>query len=172
MSWCWPKRSSPRPRAGWSTWARSSLPRGPRAGQPRRERPSPGRAGPAGEPGSAAHPPRDRSSSSTAWALCAPTPGIDHSNVGLGSVRHCRKTGCCCCPKIRMPPLRPSPDCLQEATGARLGVLIIDLHGRAWRLGTVGVAIGLAGLPGLVDLARPARPVRLPAADYRGGRSR
>jgi coenzyme F420-0:L-glutamate ligase/coenzyme F420-1:gamma-L-glutamate ligase len=31
-------------------------------------------------------------------------------------------------------------------------VLIIDSHGRAWRLGTVGVSIGLAGLPGLVDL--------------------
>ncbi len=33
-----------------------------------------------------------------------------------------------------------------------IGVLIIDSHGRAWRLGTVGVAIGLSGLPGLVDL--------------------
>jgi len=34
----------------------------------------------------------------------------------------------------------------------RLGVLVIDSHGRAWRLGTVGVAIGISGLPGLVDL--------------------
>jgi coenzyme F420-0:L-glutamate ligase/coenzyme F420-1:gamma-L-glutamate ligase len=33
-----------------------------------------------------------------------------------------------------------------------LGVLIIDSHGRAWRNGTVGVAIGLSGLPALVDL--------------------
>lgn len=41
---------------------------------------------------------------------------------------------------------------LETASGARLGVLIIDSHGRAWRLGTVGVAIGLSGLPGLVDL--------------------
>jgi coenzyme F420-0:L-glutamate ligase/coenzyme F420-1:gamma-L-glutamate ligase len=41
---------------------------------------------------------------------------------------------------------------LQERSGVRLGVLIIDSHGRAWRLGTVGVTIGLAGLPGLVDL--------------------
>jgi coenzyme F420-0:L-glutamate ligase/coenzyme F420-1:gamma-L-glutamate ligase len=31
-------------------------------------------------------------------------------------------------------------------------VLIIDSHGRAWRNGTVGAAIGLSGLPGLVDL--------------------
>jgi coenzyme F420-0:L-glutamate ligase/coenzyme F420-1:gamma-L-glutamate ligase len=30
--------------------------------------------------------------------------------------------------------------------------MIIDSHGRAWRMGTVGVAIGLAGMPGLVDL--------------------
>jgi len=33
-----------------------------------------------------------------------------------------------------------------------VGVLIIDSHGRAWRLGTVGVTIGLSGLPGVVDL--------------------
>ena len=33
-----------------------------------------------------------------------------------------------------------------------MGVLIIDSHGRAWRTGTVGVAIGIAGLPGLEDL--------------------
>jgi coenzyme F420-0:L-glutamate ligase/coenzyme F420-1:gamma-L-glutamate ligase len=37
-------------------------------------------------------------------------------------------------------------------TGKRIGVLIIDSHGRAWRNGTVGVAIGIAGMPGLQDL--------------------
>jgi len=41
---------------------------------------------------------------------------------------------------------------LEAASGVRLGVLIIDSHGRAWRLGTVGMAIGLSGLPGLVDM--------------------
>jgi coenzyme F420-0:L-glutamate ligase/coenzyme F420-1:gamma-L-glutamate ligase len=41
---------------------------------------------------------------------------------------------------------------LEAAGGARLGVLVIDSHGRAWREGTVGVAIGLSGLPGVVDL--------------------
>jgi len=41
---------------------------------------------------------------------------------------------------------------LEHACGKRLGVMIIDSHGRAWRLGTVGMAIGLSGLPGLVDL--------------------
>jgi coenzyme F420-0:L-glutamate ligase/coenzyme F420-1:gamma-L-glutamate ligase len=33
-----------------------------------------------------------------------------------------------------------------------IGVMIIDSHGRAWRIGTVGACIGLAGLPGVVDL--------------------
>jgi coenzyme F420-0:L-glutamate ligase/coenzyme F420-1:gamma-L-glutamate ligase len=41
---------------------------------------------------------------------------------------------------------------LQEMSGTSLGVLIIDSHGRSWRIGTTGVAIGLSGLPGIVDL--------------------
>ncbi len=41
---------------------------------------------------------------------------------------------------------------LQKKFGCPLGVLIIDSHGRAWRNGTVGVTIGLAGMPALVDL--------------------
>ncbi len=41
---------------------------------------------------------------------------------------------------------------LEQVSGKRIGVMIIDTHGRAWRLGTVGVAIGFSGLPGLVDL--------------------
>lgn len=41
---------------------------------------------------------------------------------------------------------------LEQLTGTQLGVLIIDSHGRAWRQGTQGVAIGLSGLPGLLDL--------------------
>ncbi|MBU4225354.1 MAG: coenzyme F420-0:L-glutamate ligase [Chloroflexi bacterium] len=41
---------------------------------------------------------------------------------------------------------------LEAATGKRLGVMIIDSHGRAWRLGIVGTCIGLSGLPGLVDM--------------------
>ncbi len=41
----------------------------------------------------------------------------------------------------------------QEASGVHdLGVIINDSHGRAWRSGTVGVALGAAGLPGLLDL--------------------
>jgi coenzyme F420-0:L-glutamate ligase/coenzyme F420-1:gamma-L-glutamate ligase len=40
---------------------------------------------------------------------------------------------------------------LATAFGVRLGVIISDSLGRAWRLGTVGHAIGAAGLPSLVD---------------------
>lgn len=41
---------------------------------------------------------------------------------------------------------------LQAASDATIGVLIIDSHGRAWRLGTEGVCIGAAGFPALLDL--------------------
>lgn len=41
---------------------------------------------------------------------------------------------------------------LEEAFGVRIGVLVIDSHGRAWRNGTVGTSIGLSGMPGVVDL--------------------
>jgi len=37
-------------------------------------------------------------------------------------------------------------------TGKNVGVVINDSFGRPWRQGTVGVAIGCAGLPALVDL--------------------
>jgi coenzyme F420-0:L-glutamate ligase / coenzyme F420-1:gamma-L-glutamate ligase len=40
----------------------------------------------------------------------------------------------------------------EKRFGVRLGVLIIDSHGRAWRNGTVGVAIGVSNVPGIVDL--------------------
>jgi coenzyme F420-0:L-glutamate ligase/coenzyme F420-1:gamma-L-glutamate ligase len=72
--------------------------------------------------------------------------GIDHSNVD-------EQEGW-----VLLLPKDPdaSADAIrnrfQEASGARLGVLIIDSHGRAWREGTVGVAIGVSGLPGVVDL--------------------
>jgi coenzyme F420-0:L-glutamate ligase/coenzyme F420-1:gamma-L-glutamate ligase len=36
--------------------------------------------------------------------------------------------------------------------GKRLGVVISDSFGRAWRRGTVGVALGAAGIPSLADL--------------------
>ncbi len=41
---------------------------------------------------------------------------------------------------------------IQQKLGIKIGVMIIDSHGRAWRNGTLGTVIGLSGLPGLVDL--------------------
>jgi coenzyme F420-0:L-glutamate ligase/coenzyme F420-1:gamma-L-glutamate ligase len=41
---------------------------------------------------------------------------------------------------------------LAARTGVEPGVLIIDSLGRAWRNGTVGAALGVAGLPALLDL--------------------
>ncbi|MFZ0545115.1 MAG: coenzyme F420-0:L-glutamate ligase [Candidatus Promineifilaceae bacterium] len=40
---------------------------------------------------------------------------------------------------------------IREQLGADVGVLIVDSHGRPFRLGTVGVAIGVAGMPSLWD---------------------
>lgn len=38
---------------------------------------------------------------------------------------------------------------LLQATGVAVGIVITDSHGRPFRLGTVGVALGVAGLPAL-----------------------
>jgi coenzyme F420-0:L-glutamate ligase / coenzyme F420-1:gamma-L-glutamate ligase len=41
---------------------------------------------------------------------------------------------------------------IESLNGTKIGVLIIDSHGRAWRNGIVGSTIGLSGIPALVDL--------------------
>lgn len=41
---------------------------------------------------------------------------------------------------------------LADSSGARIAVVVSDSVGRAWRKGTVGIAIGAAGLPALADL--------------------
>jgi coenzyme F420-0:L-glutamate ligase/coenzyme F420-1:gamma-L-glutamate ligase len=41
---------------------------------------------------------------------------------------------------------------LKMLTGADMGIVISDSHGRPFRYGNIGVAIGVAGLPGLLDL--------------------
>ena len=81
--------------------------------------------------------------------VCA-NAGIDHSNVaGAGNETE---------EWVLLLPEEPDRSarsiCQQigSQTGRRIGVLIIDSHGRAWRNGTVGIAIGIAGLPGLQDL--------------------
>ncbi|HEY2981440.1 MAG TPA: coenzyme F420-0:L-glutamate ligase [Anaerolineales bacterium] len=81
--------------------------------------------------------------------VCA-NAGIDHSNVGAGDDAGADR--------VLLLPEDPDRSAasirakLEQSSGARLGVLIIDSHGRAWRNGTVGSTIGLSGLPGLVDL--------------------
>ncbi len=81
--------------------------------------------------------------------ICA-NAGVDHSNIrGVGES-----------PGEWVSMLPEDPDAsaqgirrrIQDATGAHIGVLIIDSQGRAWRLGTVGVVIGVAGFPALLDL--------------------
>jgi len=40
---------------------------------------------------------------------------------------------------------------IEHATGRQIGVIISDSFGRPWRIGTVGVAIGVAGPPAVLD---------------------
>jgi coenzyme F420-0:L-glutamate ligase/coenzyme F420-1:gamma-L-glutamate ligase len=79
--------------------------------------------------------------------VCA-NAGLDRSNVDGGAPGEW----------VLLLPEDPDASCrklrerLRAETGAAVGVVINDSHGRAWRNGTVGAAIGVAGLPALVDL--------------------
>jgi coenzyme F420-0:L-glutamate ligase / coenzyme F420-1:gamma-L-glutamate ligase len=74
--------------------------------------------------------------------------GVDHSNVAAPDGRE------------RVLLLPRDPDASAEALraklsarfGAPLAVIVNDSFGRAWRRGTVGVALGAAGLPAALDL--------------------
>jgi coenzyme F420-0:L-glutamate ligase/coenzyme F420-1:gamma-L-glutamate ligase len=81
--------------------------------------------------------------------ICA-NAGIDHSNVREGS--QAGQDWVLLLPENPDASAQALRDKLESASGARLGVMIIDSHGRAWRLGTVGLAIGFSGLPGVLDL--------------------
>lgn len=71
--------------------------------------------------------------------VCA-NAGVDHSNVGLG--------------EDWVTVLPKNPDAfaetvrskMEETFGVRVGVVINDTHGRPFREGAIGVAIGVAGL--------------------------
>jgi coenzyme F420-0:L-glutamate ligase/coenzyme F420-1:gamma-L-glutamate ligase len=74
--------------------------------------------------------------------------GVDHSNVdpAMGAE-----------PVLLLPrdPDASAAKLLERLAGhfcKSLGVIISDSWGRAWRRGTIGVALGSAGLPALVDL--------------------
>ncbi|MCC6299947.1 MAG: coenzyme F420-0:L-glutamate ligase [Anaerolineales bacterium] len=93
--------------------------------------------------------------------VCA-NAGIDHSNVGNRSEDFSHPTQATKVATteewVLLLPAEPDRSAekmrseIQTKSGKRVGVLIIDSHGRAWRNGTVGVAIGVAGIPGLEDL--------------------
>lgn len=73
--------------------------------------------------------------------------GIDQSNVaqegdGTALLLPCDPDATCAALRNRLALL----------TGVAPAVMIVDSIGRAWRNGTVGTAIGLAGAPGLADL--------------------
>ena len=74
--------------------------------------------------------------------------GIDHSNVAPEDGGE----------RVLLLPIDPdgSADKLRQRLvdvfGVALGVIISDSFGRPWRKGTVGVAIGAAGIPAFVDL--------------------
>lgn len=73
--------------------------------------------------------------------------GIDQSNIrhhGEGAALLLPEDPDLSCHRLRTA--------LHERTGVAPAVLIIDSLGRAWRNGTVGIAIGAAGLPGCLDL--------------------
>lgn len=81
--------------------------------------------------------------------VCA-NAGVDRSNVAPHGTAEEEVLLCL--------PLDPDGTCqqlrasLRAATGAEVAVIINDSHGRAWRNGTVGVALGAAGFPALLDM--------------------
>jgi coenzyme F420-0:L-glutamate ligase / coenzyme F420-1:gamma-L-glutamate ligase len=74
--------------------------------------------------------------------------GIDHSNVAADDGVE----------RVLLLPVDPDGSAhalrqyLIDAFGIGLGVIVSDSFGRPWRKGTVGVALGAAGLPAFVDL--------------------
>jgi coenzyme F420-0:L-glutamate ligase/coenzyme F420-1:gamma-L-glutamate ligase len=71
--------------------------------------------------------------------ICA-NAGVDHSNVGLG------EDWVCLLPKDPDASSGRIHEALREAFGAQVAVIINDTHGRPFREGAVGVAIGVGGL--------------------------
>ncbi len=72
--------------------------------------------------------------------------GIDHSNVAEGAEEF-----------VLMLPIDPDASAegirreVERETGKQVSVVIADSHGRPHRLGTIGIAIGCAGMPALED---------------------
>jgi coenzyme F420-0:L-glutamate ligase/coenzyme F420-1:gamma-L-glutamate ligase len=83
----------------------------------------------------------------TTHGLVLANAGIDQSNLEIGERGR----------RVLLLPKNPdaSAQRLKERLDAHfatdIGVIVSDSAGRAWRLGTVGLAIGAAGLPSLLD---------------------
>jgi coenzyme F420-0:L-glutamate ligase/coenzyme F420-1:gamma-L-glutamate ligase len=74
--------------------------------------------------------------------------GIDHSNLPTQAGGE----------RVLLLPQNPDASALALRTelvdtfGTEISVIICDSFGRAWRKGTVGIALGAAGLPALIDM--------------------
>ncbi len=74
--------------------------------------------------------------------------GIDRSNVDSEPNSD----------QVLLLPKDPDRSCallrqkLESATGKHIGVIINDSHSRAWRVGSVGLALGVSGVPGVIDM--------------------
>lgn len=75
--------------------------------------------------------------------VCA-NAGVDHSNVEPEHVT--------LLPKDPDASARQIRDGIKRATGADIAVIVSDTHGRPFRLGAVGVAVGVAGIKPLLDM--------------------
>jgi coenzyme F420-0:L-glutamate ligase/coenzyme F420-1:gamma-L-glutamate ligase len=73
--------------------------------------------------------------------------GVDASNVGTSLDGHVLRL-----PEDPDATAARLADDLQRRFGTAIGVIVNDSFGRAWRIGSVGVALGVAGLPAIVDL--------------------
>jgi coenzyme F420-0:L-glutamate ligase/coenzyme F420-1:gamma-L-glutamate ligase len=87
--------------------------------------------------------------------VCA-NAGIDHSNVPplhlpQDSPNLEGEEGVLLLPRDPDQSSRKIREKIEAQTGKRIGVMIIDSHGRAWRIGTVGMCIGLSGIPAVMD---------------------
>jgi coenzyme F420-0:L-glutamate ligase/coenzyme F420-1:gamma-L-glutamate ligase len=79
--------------------------------------------------------------------VCA-NAGIDRSNVAP----HDDEEWVLRLPEDADRSARGLRERVRAATSREVGVIVNDTHGRAWRNGAVGVAIGVAGLPAVEDL--------------------
>lgn len=83
----------------------------------------------------------------THHGLVLANAGIDQSNLDAGD--HGRRV--LLLPKDPDASARRIKQRIDTHFRADIGVIITDSAGRAWRLGTVGLAIGAAGVPSLLD---------------------